>query len=249
MTELPIAREVYDTIAAAFAARAEDAPYNAHYDRPALLGLLPPVADLRVLDAGCGPGLYSAWLVAHGATVVGLDVSPRMVSLAQARLGAQATFYEADLAQPLTMLADATVDLVVSGLAFDYVRDWEPLFGELARVLRPGGHLAFSVVHPADEFYRMHSHGCYFAVEPVTHTFSWPDQGVRVQVPSYRRPLEAMLSPLLAAGFQLERLVEPRPTAEFAARDPQEYAELMRRPGFIGFLARRGTGPATRQAG
>jgi hypothetical protein len=35
----------------------------------------------------------------------------------------------------------------------------------------------------------------------------------------------------------------------FAARDPQEHAELMRRPGFIGFRARRGVGPAMSPAG
>ncbi len=243
MDESQSAREVYDVLADAFAARAEDAPYNAHYDRPALPGLLPSVAGLRVLDAGCGPGLYAAWLLTHGAEVVGVDVSPRMVALARARLGERATVHEADLGKPLTMLADASFDLVVSGLALDYVRDWKALFGELARVLRPGGLLAFSASHPADEFYRLHPEGRYFDIEPVEHIFNWTDQGIRARVPCYRRPLEAMINPLLEAGFLLERLVEPRPTPAFATRDPMEYAELMRRPGFICFRARRRGAP------
>lgn len=240
MHDTPLARDTYDQVADAFARHAEDGPYNAHYDRPALLGLLPPVDGLHVLDAGCGPGLYAAWLVAQGATVVGLDISPRMVALANTRLGGRATILEADLAQPLTMLADASFDLVISGLALDYVPDWAPLFRELARVLRPDGILAFSVVHPADDFYRLHPEGSYFDVEPVTVTFTFPDDGVKVAVPHYRRPLQAMLTPLLAAGFALEQLLEPRPTEAFAARDPVKYAVLLRRPAFICFRARRG---------
>ncbi|WP_129675827.1 class I SAM-dependent methyltransferase [Candidatus Chloroploca sp. Khr17] len=236
----PLARATYDQLADAFARHAEDGPYNAHYDRPALLGLLPPVAGLHVLDAGCGPGLYAAWLVAQGATVVGLDVSPRMVALAQTRLGGRATILEADLAQPLTMLADASFDLVISALALDYVPDWAHLFHELTRVLRPGGILAFSVVHPADDFYRLHPEGCYFNIEPVTVTFTFPEDGVKVAVPHYRRPLQAMLTPLLAAGFVLDQLLEPRPTEAFAARDPAKYAVLLRRPAFICVRARRG---------
>ena len=63
-------------------------------------------------------------------------------------------------------------------------------------------------------------------------------------VPSYRRPLGAMIGPLLDAGFALDRLVEPRPTPAFAREDPADYAKLMRRPGFICFRARKGTAPA-----
>ena len=48
-----------------------------------------------------------------------------------------------------------------------------------------------------------------------------------------------MIEPLLAAGFVLERLVEPRPVPEFANEDPKDYAKLMRQPGFICFRARK----------
>ena len=57
----------YDRMAAEFLAHAEDGAYNAHYDRPAVLELLGDVAGLRVLGAGCGPGLYAEELLARGA--------------------------------------------------------------------------------------------------------------------------------------------------------------------------------------
>ena len=46
----------YDEMGARYAAHAEGSPYNAHYDRPAVLAALGTVAGLRVLDAACGPG-------------------------------------------------------------------------------------------------------------------------------------------------------------------------------------------------
>jgi hypothetical protein len=61
-----------------------------------------------------------------------------------------------------------------------------------------------------------------------------------VTVQRYRRPLAAAINPLLAAGFVLERLLEPLPTEDFAQADPRDYAELMREPVFLCLRARRG---------
>jgi hypothetical protein len=98
----------------------------------------------------------------------------------------------------------------------------------------------FSVGHPADEFYDHHPHGNYFEVEQVHYV--WRGFGTPVRVPNYRRPLGAMLDPLLGTGFVLERLLEPRPIPEFQEKDPRDYEKLMRRPGFICFRARKGVG-------
>ena len=59
-----------------------------------------------------------------------------------------------------------------------------------------------------------------------------------VSLPQYRRPLSSMLNALLAAGFVLERVLEPQPRPEFRVLEPEEYARLMRRPGFITFRAK-----------
>ena len=62
-------------MAADYVAHVENNPYTAFYEAPGLDALLPPVAGLRVLDAGCGGGRTSARLVAQGAEVVGIDAS------------------------------------------------------------------------------------------------------------------------------------------------------------------------------
>jgi SAM-dependent methyltransferase len=238
MHEEPIALRAYDALADAYADRIDTKAHNAFYDRPAVLSLLPPVAGRRVLDAGCGPGAYADWLAGHGAEVVGLDVSPRMLDRARLRLRGRAAFVRADLGRPLDFLAPASFDLVLSALTLDYLRDWPAVFRAFFRVLRGPGHLVFSVGHPFDEFYDHHPGGNYFEVEPVECVFR--AFGAPVRVPYYRRPLAAMLGPLLGAGFALERLLEPRPVPQFREHDPADYEKLRRQPGFLCFRAAKG---------
>src|SRR2546421_4941598 len=78
---------IYDALASDFERHATQNVHNAYYERPAVLSLLPPIQGKRVLDIGCGPGLYAAWFVEHGAQVVGLDISSQMVERARLRVG------------------------------------------------------------------------------------------------------------------------------------------------------------------
>ena len=223
--------QAYEELAEIYSAAVETKPHNAYYERPATLSLLPDVAGRRVLDAGCGPGIYARWLADHGAQVVGFDLSPRMVRLARRRLGDRGLLFQADLTRPLAMLSAEPFDLVLSALVLDYVRDLGPVFCEFARVLRPGGHLVFSAGHPCHDFYGQPDACNYFDVERVA--MDWTGFAIPVRMAWYRRPLGALVNPLLAAGFQLERLLEPRPTEDFKERDPEGYHALMQRPGFL----------------
>ena len=76
----------YDSIAADYASGVDRAPYNALYERPAMMGLLPDVSGLRVLDAGCGSGWYAEQLLDRGAKVDAFDASESMVEYARRRL-------------------------------------------------------------------------------------------------------------------------------------------------------------------
>jgi SAM-dependent methyltransferase len=110
-------------------------------DGPNALALLfQTVADLRpasVLEVGCGPGeLAERMRVELGASVVAVDISPRMVELARAR-GVAAQVGDV---QELPFL-DASFDCAVAAWMLYHVPDVDRALGELARVLRPGGHL------------------------------------------------------------------------------------------------------------
>ncbi len=230
MTEKPRAYAAYQELAEAYAAHIDTKPHNAYYDRPAMLSLMPEVRGKSVLDAGCGPGVYAQELVQRGARVVACDVSERMLALAEQRLGTTVELRLVDLTQPLTMFAAESFDLVNAPLCLDYIADWQALFTEFRRVLKPGGGLVFSCGHPAfdAEYFETDN---YFAVEAVEST--WTGFGKSVRVPSYRRSLEEIIMPVIRSGFLLDKVHEPQPTAEFKAADPIRYQNLMHRPGFL----------------
>jgi SAM-dependent methyltransferase len=161
---------------------------------------------------------------------VALDVSPKMVQLAKERLGPKAHVLQADLAQPLDFLTNSSFDLVLSALALDYIKDWNRVFREFYRLLRQPGHLVFSGGHPLADIL-LHPGGNYFEAELVH--WVWKGFGIPVRMPSYRRPLSAVVNPLLQAGFVLECILEPTPTEQFRQKDPEEYEKLSRQPGFM----------------
>jgi len=228
--ERPLGLPAFDELADEYAERVLTKAHNAYYERPATLSLLPDVGGKRVLDAGCGPGIYAEKLLECGAKLSCFDVSKRMVELASSRLAGRALVRVADMNAPLDFLEDASFDIVLSALAVDYVADWDALFTEFARVLRDGGLFAFSVEHPFSDFSYRHMTS-YFETEVVGCT--WRGFGKPVEVKSYRRPLSTLLNSLVRAGFALDHMLEPLPTPEFEAADPEDYVKLRRRPGFL----------------
>ena len=218
----------YDTLAELYAADIDENPYNALYERPGIISLLPPVRGLDVLDAGCGSGQLAAWLAGQGARVTGVDAAPGMVRLAAARVPG-GTFAVADLSAPLA-LGDAAFDLVVSSLVLHYLRDWEGPLRELRRVLAPGGAIVLSTHHPAGDL-ELSPTGDYHAVEAIEEV--WEKGGRPFPVRFWRRSLSAMFDAFAAAGLQVERLAEPLPLPAARERFPEDWVRLSTRPHFL----------------
>jgi SAM-dependent methyltransferase len=219
--------------AASHAATVDTKPWNAYYERPATLSLLPKLAGAAVLDAGCGSGFYAEYLLSQGAAVTAFDFNEQMVALTRARVGNRAKVLQADLSQPLAFAGNGEFDIVLCPLVMHYLRDWLPPFREFHRVLRPGGVLVFSTHHPFNDWKLFHRDD-YFATELLDD--EWEDVG---KVSYYRRPLTAMCDALHAAGFSVERLLEPQPTEDFQRVDPEGYKRLKTNPWFLAFRARR----------
>ena len=117
-----------------------------------VLGRIEPGAV--VLDLGCGAGtdlLIAAQMTGPGGRVVGVDMTRPMLDRAHAsarEMGVHHVALHESLIESLP-LDDESVDVVISNGVIDLVPDKAPVFAEIDRVLRPGGHLQLAdvVIH------------------------------------------------------------------------------------------------------
>ncbi len=225
----------YDAMAVEYALDNAGNSYNAYYERPATISLLGDVNGLKVLEAGCGAGSLTGWLLNHGAVVTAFDVSPEMIRLARRRVGHGTSLLVADVGQRLYFAEDGAFDLVVASLVMHYVRDWDTVLREFRRALTPSGSVVFSTHHPSMDW-NLHSPEDYFAIKQVTET--WTKGSGEFDVTFWRRPLTAMTESIASAGFVIERLVEPEPVPALRARDSNSYERLRTTPSFLFFRLR-----------
>jgi SAM-dependent methyltransferase len=114
-------------------------------EQPAVWALLDASAPGRAVDAACGTGRHARRLVERGHDVVGVDASPEMLERARAGVP-EARFVQGDLRE--LPIESADVDLVICALALEHLPELAGPVGELARIVRPGGRVVISTIHP-----------------------------------------------------------------------------------------------------
>ena len=99
-------------------------------------------AGRRWLDVGCGTGALSAAIIhqCSPAAVTGVEPSEGFLATARANLGAQTELKQGSATA--IPLADAAVDVVVSGLVLNFVSEPREAIKEMVRVTAPGGVIA-----------------------------------------------------------------------------------------------------------
>ncbi len=144
----------------------------------------------------------------------------------------------ADLEQPLDLVADGSVDVVVASLVLHYIADWRPVLAELRRCLAPGGLLVFSVHHPITGW-QLSGRTDYHRTELISETWDW--DGLAVTARMYRRPLSAIFGELRQAGFLIDVVDEPQPEAGEATGSAEILHFLRTQPVFLFVRAVRGS--------
>ena len=142
-------RDGYDAVAADYAREIGGELAHKPLDRALLAMSVELAGDGRMGDLGCGPGHVSAFLAGHGADMIGVDLSARMVEIARERVP-EAEFVQGDLRDlpfPDASLAGAVALYSLIHLAPGHV---PVAIREIARVLRPGAHVIVAF-HRGDE--------------------------------------------------------------------------------------------------
>lgn len=138
-------QQIFDDLADSFESHLAELEYRA----PALLGealaevLASPAGTLDILDAGCGTGLCAPLLKPYAKRLIGVDLSARMLVLAEAKKEYD-ELVQAELAAYLGSKSEA-FDLIVSADTLCYFGELAPVFQSAAKALRTGGLLAFTL--------------------------------------------------------------------------------------------------------
>lgn len=240
-------------------ARAGYDVYRDALNTPAFLAMLPPIDGLAGLDVACGEGSNTRQLARKGARMEGIDIAPTFIRHAQdeekrAPLG---IVYRVGDGMDLPY-ASASFDFATSFMALMDMPDQGRVLGEIARVLKPGGFLQFSILHP-----------CF--VPPYRKTLREPDGQVRAieiaryfdavdgeverwwfssipeeerasvspfAVPRFHRTLSQWVSFIVGAGLTIEATGEPCASLELAKARPI-VADTRVAPIFLHFRVRK----------
>lgn len=161
-----------------------------------------PLANKKILDLGCGDGYDLAHLKASSCLLYGIDASQEMVSLAQHRVP------EANIQVgtfDMIPFPDQSMNIVISKWALQGGTDIDAIYREIARVIKPQGHVVLLITHPLRQFLEKPSHD-YFQSEIIeTSIFNGL---VTAKDPSHT--LNEYLSPVFFENFTLEAFEEGR---------------------------------------
>jgi SAM-dependent methyltransferase len=190
--------------------------------RPAIGNIMPEdMSEMVALSVGCDSNEAAVEAARRGARIIVADPSEEALDGAFKDLARQGMTAELVVATPhdLQSIPEDSVDLVSAGSHITVIPDLARVFRELHRVLRPRGRLLLIVPHPllsggksiagntgkaqwlTDDYF---SHG----PQPMP-TNLWKEDHVEVE--PRLRTLEGYINPLLAAGFTIERVLEPKP--------------------------------------
>ncbi|WP_411090185.1 class I SAM-dependent methyltransferase [Streptomyces sp. 049-1] len=117
----------------------------------------------RVLDIGCGTGVFALLLADRGIEVVGVDPAAASLDVAREKPGtARVRWIEGDAAALPPLRADLATMTANVAQAITGPRAWQGTLRGAYEALRPGGHLVFETRDPArrawEEWDREHTH-------------------------------------------------------------------------------------------
>jgi len=116
------------------------------YEKELIISSLKPEKGDKILDAGCGTGVFTDDILKHGAFVFGIDISLPMLARAGEKLEGY-PFFKALGTMICLPFAENTFDKVVSITALEFIEDGRKAVDELFRVTKKGGSILVATLN------------------------------------------------------------------------------------------------------
>ncbi|MDO8483252.1 MAG: class I SAM-dependent methyltransferase [bacterium] len=214
---------------------------------PNVLRLLELKKGEKVLDLGCGQGLFSREFFKAGATVTGVDLSKNLIALAEQHSPKEIKFVAAS-AESIPFISNTTMDSVVCVSAIQNIKNVLAVFAEAFRVLKSGGRVLLVMNHPAFRIAKRSAWGFddekkiqyrrideYISESSADITMN-PSSDSSASTASFHHPLQFYFKALHKAGFSVSRL-EEWTSNKTSQEGPRAGAENKARKEFPLFLA------------
>ncbi len=217
--------------------------FNEYIDIPSTLYLLPKnLKGKKVLDAGCGSGIYTQLLAQKGAIVTGIDISRKMIEIARKETPKELNvkYYVGNLYD--LPFENKTFNLIICTYVLENIKNLAPVCEEFHRVLTKKGECIVTISHPIraqSEKVDMGGKEVWVITDYFKKGMRDSDFGGGMMVPKYKRTLEDYMQAFLSAGFVLTNLLEPRPTRKGKEVDAVGYEKAMRLPQLLALKLRR----------
>lgn len=127
----------------------QDVSYE-HVLTPTILEMIRGCDLSSVVDVGCGCGFLTAKLAGTAKTITGIDISANSIRLAKAHCHEYANieFVEGAIEELANDGAQSLFSLAVANMSLMATLRLDPALNSISRLVRPGGHLAFTITHP-----------------------------------------------------------------------------------------------------
>lgn len=188
---------------------------------PTLLKLVGKVKGMRIIDVGCGSGVFAAELAKRGANVVGVDPSKEMIHIANREYGSKdgIEFYSESI-QRFANHTDMEFDLAVSNMSLITIEDLYGALHSISNLLKTQGKFAFNISHPYFwNQYRQYEPNEFFEynkehAQRGNFIISNDLRGLPSPTTHFHRPLEKYFQSLENASFIMENILEPIPNRD-----------------------------------
>lgn len=204
---------------------------------PGMLKALGNVRGKKVLDWGCGTGLYAKELKKRGAKVKGFDISEEMIRIAKD----ENPGVDFRVGSGLKIPFNERFDIVFASLALHYLNDWDKALKEISRVLKKNGIFIFSSTNPVrrmssghiegDREYRLLGKKNYFAEGRVEAEWVLPD-GRKVVIPFYHKTFGTIVKTIVRNNFEIVDYEDLRPVSKAKNLFPKLYDSFTTIPHF-----------------
>jgi len=209
--------------------------YNELLEIPTTLKLLGNIKNKKILDLGCGPGLYARILAKKGAKVKAMDISEKEIEIA--RKNNPEIEFEVGNAEELPY-KNSEFDIVLAALVIEHFDKWDKVLNEVRRVLKKKGIFVFSIGNPVSNCVHIRKRAKlkreYF--KEIENTSKWWN-GVKMKW--YHKTYGTIIRLLVKNGFELIDYEDCKPLKKAKKLFPEEYNVAISLPYFCAWKLRK----------